>query len=141
MTTATVTPVEPLLFASLAPPRLAGSRCASCQTVMFPAQGGCAKCAGSDMQPVELADHGTLWTWTLQEFEPKPPYRMPEEGFTPYPVGYVDLGEVIVESRLVGAVRDLQIGVPMQLTLLPLWVDPGGSQVVTYAFTPEGGAA
>jgi uncharacterized OB-fold protein len=54
------------------------------------------------MARVELPDRGTLWTWTVQAFEPKPPYRAPESGFTPYGVGYVDLGEVIVESRLTG---------------------------------------
>jgi uncharacterized OB-fold protein len=47
------------------------------------------------MVPVELADHGTLWTWTVQAFEPKAPYRAPATGFEQYPVGYVDLGDVI----------------------------------------------
>lgn len=122
-----ITPIEPSLFASLDPPRLAGARCASCGTVTFPALTGCAKCAGSDMAPVELADHGTLWTFTVQGFEPKAPYRAPEGGFVPYPVGYVDLGDVVVEARLVDAAPE--IGATMRLTLLPLWDD-----VVTYAF-------
>jgi uncharacterized OB-fold protein len=137
----TVTAVDQALFSSLDPPRLAGSRCASCGTVAFPAQPGCAKCAGTDLVPVELADRGTLWTWTVQAFEPKPPYRVPEGGFTPYGVGYVDLGEVIVESRLLGDPARFEIGMPMRLTLLPLWADPDGSPVVSYAFEPAGGAA
>ena len=70
----TATPVEAGLFASLDPPRLAGSRCRDCGTVAFPAQAGCAKCTGTDVATVELADRGTLWTWTVQGFEPKPPY-------------------------------------------------------------------
>jgi uncharacterized OB-fold protein len=130
------TAVEPALFASLDPPRLAGSECAKCGTVIFPVQAGCAKCTGTDMTPIELADRGTLWTWTVQAFEPKAPYRTPEDGFTPYGVGYVNLGDLIVESRLAGDPARFKIGMPMRLTLLPLWPGPDGSAVVTYAFQP-----
>ncbi len=44
---------------------------ATCGTVTFPAQASCAKCTGSDMARVELPDRGTLWTWTVQAFEPE----------------------------------------------------------------------
>jgi uncharacterized OB-fold protein len=120
--------VDPGLFSSLDPPRLAGSRCADCGTVTFPAASGCAKCAGTDLARVELADRGTLWTWTVQAIEPKAPYRAPS-AFAPFGVGYVDLGDVIVESRLTGDPAGFEIGMAMRLTLLPLWDD-----VVTYAF-------
>jgi uncharacterized OB-fold protein len=126
---AQVIAVDPTLFASLDPPRLAGAQCVDCSTVTFPAASGCAKCAGAHMAPVELADHGTLWTYTVQEIEPKAPYRSPQDGFVPFAVGYVDLGDVVVETRLVGDTHE--IGAPMTLTLLPLWDD-----VVTYAFGP-----
>jgi uncharacterized OB-fold protein len=86
------------------------------------------------MTTVELPDRGTLWTWTVQA-----PYRVPASGFTPYGVGYVDLGEVIVESRLAGEPSGLEIGLPMRLVLLPVWPDSSGGDVVTYAFEPEGG--
>ena len=122
-----MTPVEPTLFASLDPPRLAGARCSNCGTVTFPAATGCAKCGGSELAPVELADHGTLWTYTVQDFEPKAPYRTPQGGFVRYPVGYVHLGDVVIEARLIDDAP--AIGAPMRLTLLPLWDD-----VVTYAF-------
>ena len=134
----TVSAVDPVLFASLDPPRLAGSRCANCGTVTFPAQAGCAKCTEEDMAPVELADRGALWTWTVQAFEPKAPYRVPDAGFAPYGVGYVHLGDVIVESRLLGDPAQFRIGMPMTLTLLPLWSGPDGRPVVTYAFQPAG---
>ena len=134
-------PVEASLFASLDPPRLAGSRCATCGTVAFPVQTGCAKCTGADLEPVELADHGALWSWTVQSFEPKPPYVLPAGGFEPYPVGYVHLGDVIVEARLVGEAHELEIDAPMRLTLLPVWTDADGAPVVTYAFAPAGDAA
>jgi len=132
--------VDPGLFSSLDPPRLAGARCVSCGAVTFPAASGCARCAGTDLARVELADHGTLWTWTVQAFEPKAPYRAPAAGFVPYGVGYVDLGDVIVESRLVGDPGEFSIGTTMRLTLLPLWPGPDGTPVVSYAFGPAGGA-
>jgi len=130
--------VDPGLFSSLDPPRLAGARCASCGTVTFPVQEGCARCAGTELAGVPLADRGTLWTWTVQAFEPKAPYRALEGGFTPYGVGYVDLGDVIVEARLLGDPACFEIGMPMRLTLLPLWPGPDGSPVVSYAFRPAG---
>jgi uncharacterized protein len=133
----TVTSVASGLFASLDPPRLAGSRCRACGTVAFPVQAGCAKCAGSDIETVELADTGTLWTWTVQAIEPKAPYVPPEFGFEPYGVGYVDLGDVIVETRLAGDQSRLEIGMPMRLTLLPVRSD-GDDAIVTYAFEPDG---
>ena len=134
----TVTAQDPVLFSSLDPPRLAGSRCSSCGTVTFPVQAGCARCAGTDLTKVELADRGTLWTWTVQAFEPKAPYRAPEGGFAPYGVGYVDLGDVIIESRLLGDPARFEIGMPMRLTLLPLGPGADGSPVVSYAFEPTG---
>jgi uncharacterized OB-fold protein len=129
-------PVEASLFVSLDPPLLAGSQCAACGTVSFPAQDGCAKCAGADLTPVTLPDRGALWTWTVQAFEPKPPYRAPADGFAPYGVGYVDLGTVIVEARLAGDPAGFEIGMPMRLVLLPLW-DDDGSTTVTYAFEAD----
>ncbi len=133
-----VTCVEPALFASIDPPRLAGSRCRACGTVTFPVQSGCPNCTGSGLATVALADRGTLWTWTVQGFEPKAPYRASESGFAPYAVGYVDLRDVMVEARLVADQDELEIGMPMRLVLLPLWHDEDGEPVVTYAFEPEG---
>lgn len=128
--------VHPALFASLDPPRLAGTRCADCGTVTFPATTGCAKCTGSDLAPVELPEQGTLWTFTVQDFEPKAPYRTPAGGFVPFGVGYVHLGDVIVEGRLIGDA--FEIGAAMRLTLLPLpeLTDTSidDATVVTYAF-------
>lgn len=133
----TVIPAGPALFASADPPRLAGSRCAGCGSVAFPAQAGCARCAGTDLAAVALADRGTLWTWTVQEFEPGPPYRAAPGGFAPYGVGYVDLGEVIIESRLLGDPASFRIGMPVRLALLPLREDPDGIPVAGYAFRED----
>jgi len=59
-----------------------------------------------DVEERLLERTGTLYTWTVQGFRPKPPYAGPE-GFEPYGVGYVELpGEVRVEARLTVADPD-----------------------------------
>jgi uncharacterized OB-fold protein len=115
------------------PLRLIGSRCRRCQALAFPRQHSCPRCTSVEVDEHLLVPWGSLWTWTVQCFPPKPPY-VPNEGeFEPYPVGYVELaGELRVETRLVDVdPGELNIGMPMELTLLAL---PGGR--VTYAFRP-----
>jgi len=130
------TPVDATLFASLDPPRLAGGRCASCGTVTFPAAGSCPRCMSAVVEPYALPDRGTVWTWTVQGFAPKPPYVPPPHGFRPFPVGYVDLGDVLVESHLLADADRLRIGLPVRLVLEPAF-ESDGAPVVTYAFAPE----
>jgi uncharacterized OB-fold protein len=129
-------PVDATLFASLDPPRLAGSRCDACGTVTFPVAGSCPKCMNPAMAPYALPDRGTVWTWTVQGFAPKAPYVAPAGGFQPFPVGYVDLGDVLVEAHLVADAERLRIGLPVRLVLEPAW-ETDGVPVVTYAFAPE----
>ena len=131
-----VTPVDASLFASLDPPRLAGSRCGVCGTVTFPAANSCPRCTEPAMAPYALPDRGTVWTWTVQGFAPKPPYVPPVGGFRPFPVAYVDLGEVLVETHLLAHPEHVRIGLPVRLVLEPAW-EADGASVVTYAFAPE----
>jgi uncharacterized OB-fold protein len=54
------------------------------------------------MTAQELSSNGTVWGFTVQRFAPKaPPYVVPEGGFVPFAVGYVELPEgVKVEAVL-----------------------------------------
>ena len=54
------------------------------------------------MTALELSAQGTVWGFTVQRFAPKsPPYVVPEGGFVPFAVGYVELPEgVKVEAVL-----------------------------------------
>ena len=123
-------PLDPTVMT--AEPRLLGSRCERCGTVTFPRQGSCPRCTSLDVSEHQLATRGTLWSWTIQCFEPKPPY-VADGAFEPYGVGYVELpGEVRVETRLtVAEPEQLRIGMAMELTTIPAH---GGK--VTYAFRP-----
>jgi len=121
-------------------PRLIGSRCAACRIVTFPSQDSCPRCASTDMEPHLLARRGRLWAWTTQEFPPpSPPYAGPTgAAFVPYGVGYVDLaGEVKVETRLTKT-DGLEIGMDMELVLVPFRTDGDGNEVMTFAFRPVG---
>ncbi len=123
-------------------PRLLGSRCGSCATVVFPAQDGCPKCGVTGMERTELGRRGTLWTWTTQDFLPKSPYAGPETeaDFAGYLVGFVELPEgVRVIGRLVEMDRaDVAIGMELELRIFPFNVDEDGTEVLAYGFAPAG---
>jgi uncharacterized OB-fold protein len=125
-------------------PRLLGSRCSDCGAHTFPTQPGCPRCGSESVTTVELADHGTLFTFTTQGYLPKAPYTGPEtdDDFTGFAVGYVELpGEVIVETRLTEPdPARLAIGMPVRLVIVPFRREPDGTEVMTYAFEPAGGA-
>lgn len=129
--------VDETLFAGLSQPRLAGSRCPDCATLVFPRQPSCPRCSRTGLRDEVLPDRGTVWTWTVQEFPPKPPFRFPEGEFVPYGVGYVDLGDVLVESRLDVPVGRLRIGMPVRLATIVAYRDERGNDVHTFAFTEE----
>ncbi len=132
------------LFSSLDPlqAHLIGSRCSDCGAYAFPRQTGCSRCCGTAVEPVELGRSGTLWTWTIQSFRPpSPPYQGPDkrpEDFQPFMLGMVELpGECRVLGRiLANSPEDIEIGMPMELTLFPYTQDEDGNSVIGYAFKP-----
>lgn len=121
-------PIAAGLWTEASPARLIGGRKENGE-IVFPLPGDSLE----PLQPVELSPTGTLWSWTSQEFQPKPPYAGPEP-FEPFLLGYIELaGQVIVESRIVDAsIDELQLGMPMQLVIIPF-----GDHLSTYAFRPE----
>jgi uncharacterized protein len=129
--------IDENLFDAVDPPRLAGARCNECGTVVFPRQDSCPKCSGRAMSAHALLERGLVWSWTLQAFPPKPPYRPPTEGYQPYHVGYVDLGEVLVEARLDVPRTEIRIGLPVRLTMVRAYHDEDGTEVLTFAFRPD----
>jgi uncharacterized OB-fold protein len=111
-------------------PLLVAGRCRKCAVVIFPLRQRCPTCGGA-VERTLLPPRGTLWTWTTQGFEPKPPY-LAEGEFEPYGVGYVEFdGYLRVEGRLTEAdPARLRIGMPMEVVA----VRRGGR--VSYAFAP-----
>jgi uncharacterized OB-fold protein len=121
-------------------PQLIGGRCSRCEAVTFPQQASCARCGSVEVEAHLLPRRGTLWTFTTQEFLPKEPYAGGEtaETFQPYGVGIVQLGDVVkVEGRLTEAdVAKLEIGMEVELVIIPFRTDPDGTEVLTFAFAP-----
>jgi uncharacterized protein len=127
--TTSLSPIAEGLWTQGAEPRLLGGRLPSGKIVFPYPEGDAAR----DVEPYALSRHGTLWSWTSQDFQPKEPYEGPEP-FVPYLIGYVELpGEVIVETRIVDAeLADLKLGMAMEFVVAPF--DAARS---TYAFRPE----
>lgn len=119
---------------------LKGSRCRRCGERYFPASRGCTRCCAHEMEPCSLGSEGTLWSWTIQGFQPKAPYNggEAEHEFRPYGVGYVEMPSgVKVETRLtIADPARLAIGMPLALTLLPYRQVTGEEWIYTYAFAP-----
>ena len=137
--TATQIPIAEGLFTWPADePRLIGSKCSACAEVAFPAQQGCPACSANDSETIELSRRGRLWTWTVQNFVPPPPYAGDPAEFTPYGVGYIELPEgVRVEARLTENDPDrLKIGMEMELVIERFKDDDEGRELMTFAFSP-----
>lgn len=121
-------------------PALIGSRCADCAAVTFPTQERCPRCGTSTMEALELPRRGTLVTWTTQGFPPIVPYAGDETGrsFEPFGVGLVQLDDVVrVEARLTESdPARLEFGMPVELQIVPFYVDDDGDQIMTFAFAP-----
>ena len=85
---------------------------------------------------------GDVYKRQIQGFPPKsPPYQGDTDNFEPFGVGYVEIyDEVKVETRLTVADKEkLSIGMEMELTFVPLYVDEDGNEVITFAFAPVEG--
>ena len=140
---ATQIPVSPGVFTWPADePRLLGSRCRSCGNHMFPTQSGCPRCTANDTEVVELGRRGTLWTWTVQGFPPKPGFQGDPTGkhFQPFGVGLVQLGDVVrVEARLSESDPErLAFGQEVELRIVPFFTDEDGDEIMTFEFAPVG---
>jgi len=116
-------------------PCLLGSRCAECETVVFPKMPVCPACmANGSMSEVEIGRTGKLFSHTIARFAPK--------GFlAPFFQAFIDLPEGPRIFALIGAqcpVENgvLQDGMPMRLVLEPLADTPESKGLLTYKYIP-----
>ena len=111
---ASLQPIAPNLWSEGPNPQLLGVREANGKIIFPIPEGKAAK----GMEVIKLSRTGTLWSYTRQEFQPKPPYDGPEE-FVPFLVGFIELpGEIIVESHIVEtSLEQLSIGMKMELVI------------------------
>jgi len=107
-------PIAENLWTEGPEPQLLGGRDTNGH-VVFPISEGDA---GKSMDVIKLSRTGTLWSYTTQEFKPKPPYDGPEE-FVPFLLGFIELpGEIIVEGHIIETtLEELELGMDMELVI------------------------
>ena len=118
---------------------LIGSVCTACGERFFPAAASCAKCSSEAVERLALGYDGRLWSWTMQRFLPKAPYRSraTADDFRPFGVGLVQLsGGLIVKARLACGYDDWTIGQPLRLRALSL-ATAEGDALQTFEFAPR----
>lgn len=128
----TLKPIAEGLWTGETEPRLIGGRRHGDGKIIFPMPDGDA---AADYDAIPLSRTGTLWSWTIQGFEPKAPYAGPQP-FRPFGVGYIELpDQVIVETRLT-TTQGLKIGMAMELVIEDFDGERG-----CFAFAPAGARA
>jgi uncharacterized OB-fold protein len=121
-------------------PYLIGGKCHQCGTYVFPPRANnCPNpsCVGDELAQVPLSRRGTLWSYTENRYAPPPPYPSPDP-FEPFAVAAVQLADegLIVLGKVVEGTlaADLKIGMEMELTTMPLFVDDDGVERVVHAW-------
>ncbi len=121
-------------------PHLIGARCAQCATYVFPPrESNCPNpaCAVDELETVALSPRGTLWSYTENRYAPPPPYPAtdPFEPFAVAAVQLADEGLIVLGKVVTGTLAaDLKIGMTMELTTMPLYVDDAGFPRTVYAW-------
>jgi uncharacterized OB-fold protein len=119
--------------------RLIGTRCTSCGTHYFPKTLSCRnpQCLEKATQDVLLSREGTLYSYTVQHYQPPALFRMAD--WAPYAIGSVELPEGLrVMGMLTGCEpASLTIGMAVELTVETLYRDEHGREVQTYKFQPR----
>lgn len=94
-------------------------------------------CASDVLEAVALSRRGRVWSYTENRYAPPPPYPSPDP-FEPFAVAAVELAEegLIVLGKVVEGTlaADLKVGMEVELTTMPLYVDDDGVERVTYAW-------
>lgn len=94
-------------------------------------------CEADELEPVALSRRGTLWSYTENRYQPPPPYPQADP-FVPFAVAAVALAEegIIVLGKVVEGTlaADLKVGMEMELTTMPLYVDDDEVEHTVYAW-------
>lgn len=121
-------------------PHLVGARCPRCATYVFPPrENNCPNpaCEADELEPVALSRRGTLWSYTENRYQPPPPYPQadPFEPFAVAAVALADEGIIVLGKVVEGTLAaDLKVGMEMELTTMPLYVDDDGFERTVYAW-------
>ena len=117
-------------------PQLMGARGTQSGSYYWPtaiATSGNPTRPGEEREPALLSRRGRLWSWTTNHYAPPEPYVSPDP-FVPYTVCAVELDAeqmVVLGQLATGAdAEQLEVGMPMELVLGPLYEDDEHEYVV-----------
>ncbi len=113
---------------------LLGMRCAVCGIVVFGPATFCQSCSSPELEEVELAPDGVLYSYTIVRV---PPPGWP--GPVPYVLGEVELpeGPHVLAEVIECAHDDLRVGMKMTLALQPVTMpDVPDSERIVYKWRP-----
>jgi uncharacterized OB-fold protein len=111
-------------------PHLVGGRCRNCGVHSFPKAGICSACLSEEIETVDLAREGRLYSYSVV-------HQAPRGWRVPYALGYVDLpGDIRVLAHLDAEPSRLRIDMPVRLGVGEVGADASGRTLVTYTFSP-----
>lgn len=117
---------------------LVGSQCTGCGMRYFPKSLSCRnpQCEAKSVEETLLSRCGHLYSYTVQAYRPPALFRM--EPWEPYAIGLVELPEGL---RVMGMLtdcdhNDIEIDMPLEVVVEPLYRDESGQDVLTYKFSP-----
>ena len=116
------------------PPRLLACRCSECDEIFFPRRSICQNCQAKSLEPMELSSRGKIFSFTVVMQRPPSNYRGP----VPFAFGWVELPEgVRIEALYTGCeLKDLRIGMDVELVVETLHHDDDGREIVCHKFQP-----
>lgn len=121
-------------------PHLIGAKCSQCGTYVFPPRANnCPNpaCDGDALEPVALSRRGTVWSYTENRYPPPAPYPAADP-FEPFAIAAVELAEeglIVLGQVTEGTLAaDLKIGMEMELTTMPLFIDENGIERIVYGW-------
>lgn len=112
---------------------LVGTRCRDCRVCVFGPAVFCQACTSGNLEPLELSQRGTLYSYTIVRV---PPSGWP--GPVPYILGQVELieGPQVLAEVIGCAETDLNIGMAVELALQSVTLQDSGDAKAVYKWRP-----
>jgi hypothetical protein len=136
--------IDGWLHMDMGDPHLIGNRCRACGDFFFPKARLCRnpECGKMDLEDVLLSNRAKVWSFTLNYYQPPPPY-VPKGEFAPY--GIV-VAELVEEKLMIMApladhceYEQLQFGMDVEMVFEPLYRDAEGNDHIIWKWKPVEG--
>lgn len=120
---------------------LIGNRCNLCGEYFFPKAWICRnpECNSDNLEVVPISKRGTIWSHTLNYYEPPAPYK-PLKDFEPYPIVVVELPKeklMIMGPLAEGCdYAEIKIGMEMEMVFETLQRDDKGMEHIIWKWKP-----